>query len=77
MHLRAALDTAAITKARDGFEGLRAMGRTTPDILVTDIVMPHVDGLEMLHHVATQPDRPALVIATAFLALLRTYRPGR
>ena len=104
MLVEEAFPTAAITKARDGFEGLRAMGRTTPDILVTDIVMPHIDGLEMLHHVATQPDRPALVIATsflqqdeverrgglngvtflpkpldstAFLALLRTYRPGR
>jgi excisionase family DNA binding protein len=58
---------ADIGKARNGFEGLRALGRTTPDILVTDIVMPHIDGLEMLRHVATQPDRPGLVIATSFL----------
>ena len=58
---------AVISKASNGFEGLRALGRTTPDILVTDIVMPHIDGLEMLRHVATQPDRPALVIATSFL----------
>jgi excisionase family DNA binding protein len=61
------IPTAAITKARNGFEGLQALGRTTPDILVTDIVMPHIDGIEMLRYVATLPDRPGLVIATSFL----------
>ncbi|MFL6696820.1 MAG: response regulator [Vitreoscilla sp.] len=104
MLVEEAFPSASITKANNGFEGLRAMGRITPDILVTDIVMPHIDGLEMLRHVATQADRPGLVIATsflqqdeverrgrldgvaflpkpldatAFLALLRTHRPGR
>ena len=67
MLVEKAFPDAIITKARNGFEGLRAMGRMTPDVLVTDIVMPHIDGLEMLRHVATQPDRPGLVIATSFL----------
>lgn len=67
MLVEEAFPGAIITKARNGFEGLRALGRMTPDILVTDIVMPHIDGLEMLRHVATQPDRPGLVIATSFL----------
>ena len=67
MLVEEAFPTAVITKARNGFEGLQAMGRMTPDILVTDIVMPHMDGVEMLRHVAKQPDRPGLVIATSFL----------
>jgi excisionase family DNA binding protein len=67
MLVEEAIPAAAITKARNGFEGLQALGRMTPDILVTDIVMPHIDGIEMLRFVATQPDRPGLVIATSFL----------
>jgi len=67
MLVEKAMPSATITKARNGFEGLQALGRMTPDILVTDIVMPHIDGLEMLRYVATQPDRPGLVIATSFL----------
>jgi len=76
MLVEGAFPTAIITKARDGFEGLRAMGRVTPDILVTDIVMPHIDGLEMLRHVATQADRPGLVIATSFLQQDEVERRG-
>jgi len=67
MLVQEAFPSAAVTKARNGFEGLRALGRVAPDILVTDIVMPHIDGLEMLRYLATQPDRPGLVIATSFL----------
>ncbi|MFL6626968.1 MAG: response regulator [Burkholderiaceae bacterium] len=68
---------AVVATARNGFEGLQAMGRMTPDILVTDIVMPHIDGLEMLRHVAAQDDRPALVIATSFLQQDEVERRGR
>jgi excisionase family DNA binding protein len=67
MLVEEAIPAAAVTKARNGFEGLQALGRAIPDILVTDIVMPHIDGLEMLRYVAAQPDRPGLVIATSFL----------
>lgn len=67
MLVEEAFPAAVITKARNGFEGLQALGRETPDVLVTDIVMPHIDGLAMLRHVAAQPDRPGLVIASSFL----------
>jgi len=70
------LPQATIAKARNGFEGLQALGRMTPDILVTDIVMPHIDGLEMLRYVAAQPDRPGLVIATSFLQEDELQRRG-
>jgi len=39
--------------------------------------MPHIDGLEMLRHVAAQDDRPALVIATSFLQQDEVERRGR
>lgn len=67
MLVEEAFPAAVISKASNGFEGLQALGRQTPDVLVTDIVMPHIDGLAMLRHVAMQPDRPGLVIASSFL----------
>jgi excisionase family DNA binding protein len=67
MLVEEAFPAAVVSKASNGFEGLQALGRQTPDVLVTDIVMPHIDGLAMLRHVAMQPDRPGLVIASSFL----------
>jgi len=77
MLVQEAFPAAVVATARNGFEGLQAMGRMTPDILVTDIVMPHIDGLEMLRHVAAQADRPDLVIATSFLQQDEVERRGR
>lgn len=67
---------ALISKARNGFQALEAIGRATPDILVTDIVMPHIDGFEMLRHVAAREGRPALIIATSVLAHEEVERMG-
>jgi excisionase family DNA binding protein len=63
-----ALPSATLTRAENGFVALQAMGRATPDILVTDIAMPHMDGLEMLKHVAAQASRPGLVIVTTVMS---------
>lgn len=71
-----ALPNARIGKARNGFEALQAMGRETPDVLVTDIVMPHIDGLQMLRHVAAQSSRPGLVIVTSILGRGEIERSG-
>ncbi len=77
MLVQKAFPSAVVTKVHNGFEGLQVMGRMAPDILVTDIVMPHIDGLEMLRHVAAQADRPGLVIATSFLQQDEVERRGR
>lgn len=34
--------------AADGFEGLMRIGEQTPDVLVTDLMMPGLDGFRML-----------------------------
>jgi CheY-like chemotaxis protein len=40
-----------VLKAHDGAEALALLETTTPDVIVSDIKMPHVDGYELLHHV--------------------------
>jgi excisionase family DNA binding protein len=67
---------ALVGTARNGFQALEAIGRATPDILITDIVMPHIDGLEMLRHVAGRAGRPSLIIATSVLAHEEVERMG-
>lgn len=36
--------------AANGFEGLIALGTSKPDLLITDLKMPGMDGFEMINH---------------------------
>jgi excisionase family DNA binding protein len=38
-----------LSTAANGFEGLVRIGELQPDIVVTDLVMPGMDGFQMLH----------------------------
>lgn len=40
-----------VGEASDGAEGLRMVQEKMPDVLITDIKMPHMDGLEMLRSI--------------------------
>ena len=54
--------------AQDGSEGLKAYQEHNPDILITDIKMPFMDGLAMLQKIRTLDDGepvPAIIL-TAF-----------
>ncbi len=51
-----ALPGAAIHVARNGFEALMALGRALPQLVVTDLSMPHMDGFEMIRHLAAKFD---------------------
>lgn len=58
------MPSATIIQAANGFEGLMALGAQAPDVLITDLVMPHMSGVEMLRQVCcTQGHSPATVIA--------------
>ncbi len=45
-----ALPEARIATAANGFQGLVVIGRTAPQIVITDIHMPHMDGFEMIRN---------------------------
>ncbi len=64
--IEAALPDATVVVAENGFQALLAIGQAVPDILVTDIVMPHMNGIEMLRELAGQADlRPGTIIAVS------------
>ncbi len=56
---------ADVTTARDGEEGLGFLVTQKFDVLLTDLRMPVMDGIEMLQHVMRLPDqrRPGRIIA--------------
>ncbi|CAM5790793.1 helix-turn-helix domain-containing protein [Rhizobacter fulvus] len=68
---------ATVDEADDGFAALVAIGRQVPDVLITDIMMPHMDGLEMLRHVcALETGRPRVIVAVSNLAPARITELG-
>jgi CheY-like chemotaxis protein len=64
--IESALPGARITVAEDGFRALVAIGQAAPDVVVTDIVMPHMNGFEMLRQLSTQcVVRPRVMVAVS------------
>jgi DNA-binding response OmpR family regulator len=39
----------------DGAEGLRALERARPDLVILDVMMPGIDGLELCRRIKTDP----------------------
>ena len=53
-----------VCQARDGREGLAVFRREQPDLVMVDLRMPGIDGLEVLSTVMTEsPDTPTLVVS--------------
>ena len=44
----AALDCVVVGEAANGLEGLEQVSRCDPDLIITDLKMPQMDGIEML-----------------------------
>jgi CheY-like chemotaxis protein len=53
--------------ARDGFEGLILIGRHSPDLIISDLAMPGMDGFEMIRRIMGQPAvfNGSIVVVTA------------
>jgi DNA-binding NtrC family response regulator len=51
--------------ARDGAEGLEKVGNWAPSIVVTDLKMPRMGGLELLEKLSTEAQTMAVVVVTA------------
>jgi len=54
----------SVALASDGREGLQMMKQQKPDLIITDIMMPEMDGLELLMHIKKQNlDIPVIAIS--------------
>src|SRR5256885_6516426 len=51
--------------AKDGMEGLDRFTTWSPGIVITDLKMPRMTGMELLERIAAQPTPAAVVLLTA------------
>jgi len=53
--------------AKDGLEGLKVYEKIKPDIIITDIKMPKLNGLDMVLKIREKDNKTKIIVATAFL----------
>ena len=62
-----AMDDFTIVEAANGFEALRILPREQVDLVITDINMPDINGLELVRFIRSNPryqSTPLLIIST-------------
>ncbi|HKL15614.1 MAG TPA: response regulator [Balneolaceae bacterium] len=65
--LESSIDVGEVYEAENGKEGLDMLAKYSVDLMLVDIYMPVMDGLEMLDYAADNPefrDIPAVVVST-------------
>ncbi|WP_338087267.1 response regulator transcription factor, partial [Nonomuraea zeae] len=56
-----------VGESGDGAEALRAVRSLRPDVLLLDLVMPVLDGLQVLQRLGGEPgERPAVIVLSSF-----------
>ncbi len=56
----------SVETAADGQDAMEKLGRTPVHVLVTDLMMPRMDGFELLKRLGTQGTLPPTIVLTAF-----------
>jgi len=66
MMLRGANDLDVVAEAGDGAEALLMVAEHAPDVVLMDIRMPGMDGLEATERLLAQPSPPRILVLTTF-----------
>ncbi|MFF6781745.1 response regulator [Streptomyces sp. NPDC012510] len=61
------LEGYAVTAVADGVEALAQAHRTQPDVLVLDVMMPGIDGLQVCRVLRAEGDRTPILMLTALV----------
>jgi two-component system LytT family response regulator len=60
-------DVAILAECANGFEAVKAVAETKPDLLFLDVQMPQLDGFEVLELIERdESGRPAVIFVTAY-----------
>lgn len=59
-----------VTTARNGNEALEAIEKESPSVIITDILMPQMDGFSLVHHLRLNPatrDIPVVFLSATYV----------
>lgn len=59
-------DLQVVGQAGDGASALDVLAGTPADVVLMDVRMPHMDGLEATRRLTARPDAPRVVVLTTF-----------
>lgn len=59
-------DHKVVAEAANGVEAIKKYDETEADIVLMDIRMPHMDGMEAAAHLSEQDQPPAIIFTTAY-----------
>ncbi|MGN0977028.1 MAG: response regulator, partial [Faecousia sp.] len=62
----AALDCVVVGEAANGVEALEAVRRCDPSLIITDLKMPQMDGIQMLERLREMGNHTYVIILTAY-----------
>lgn len=65
-----------VTVVHDGDAGLSAIKEVSPDLIILDLVMPNVGGIEFLKTLRAQADTPPPVIISSQLSDIEKISEG-
>src|ERR1700733_2105369 len=55
-----------VAEARDGLDAIEQVGRTKPDLVLMDVCMPKLDGLQTTRKLRTRGESARIVLLTAY-----------
>lgn len=61
-------DIEVIGEARDGWEAIAEANRLRPDVILMDLVMPELDGIEAIKRIIAQQPKACILVLTSFEA---------
>jgi DNA-binding NarL/FixJ family response regulator len=64
--LTGAEDIDVVGQASDGAEAVEVVRRTRPDVVVMDLQMPHMDGVEATRHIVAEDLGGEVLVLTSF-----------
>ena len=60
-------DLDVVGVAGDGIEALNMLAQFKPDLLLMDLVLPKLDGLEVLRRLSKSGNRSSIIVLSAFV----------
>jgi DNA-binding response OmpR family regulator len=64
-------------EATDGYQALSVLGAVRPDVIVLDLRMPRMDGMDFIRRLSRRSPRPKVIICSgAFTEAERPQIPG-